>query len=1020
VGHPDAVGEDGSPLEAIPGLADLARIIADAVTVTDVHRQVVIWNPAAERLYGIPAADALGASIDDLVDSSIVGEGTSPAGARTIALDTGTWRGRVADRPRIGRLVGQELVIDNVLSRLDGPTGPVGLLSIKRDVTASVRVERELSTLSSLATVTGEARSRATFAQRAVDVLTSAMSADHAAIAVGRDRGSRILAGVALPRALEEITSIPWSEAPAIRAVTPVGRVIKGPVDRIPLTPKTRRAFMESGIRTLLAVGLHRDEDLIGVLTLAWDRDDPVIPSDAVVLLLATTVARGLENARLVEEIVRRADAERSTSARLRALDELTRVGESVTTIDDLAARSARLIDQALGARGTAYGLLTPDGHDYSTYGLANLNPSIEAWLRHNKPDARTAFRRWRAGDGAYLEPFEPGAVAMEYVALAREAGLTAYGAIPIRIDDAVVGGIVAYFDRPVAELHADRAALDRVATIASISLANFRLRERLMSSERRYYTLFEQSPDALVLERMDGTVLEVNDAAVRTYRAPREWLIGRQGRELAIFDVEAAQARAAALSPGESYSVRSTGIRRDGSRFPEDIEVARLELNGEPRILVRIRDLTEQERLQAELVQAQKMEATGQLVSGVAHELNNPLASILGFSQLIRRNPDLPGDLRHDADLLVEEATRTRRIVQNLLDFARQRPPERHPTPIRALVDSVIALQSYSLGDGSIDVEIDIPDDLPSVELDRGQLQQVLVNLTHNATYAIKTGGGGRIRISASVEGGPPAERVRLTVMDDGPGVDPEHVDHLFEAFFTTKPPSDGTGLGLPVSYGIVASHGGELRYGPAAWGRGAAFTFELPIRAISPPPTPSAPPDRGMPPSMPDEGLDVARRHDGHGQPEVEAPRVLILDDEPSIRVFLGRALRTLGYEPIVTADGAEAIEWAARGEYAAFLVDHQMFGLSGIDVFNAVVARDPSLASRFVVMSGDVLNNALDTFSSEHGVSLLSKPFDLDTLERTIRGLDATRPAEEPTPDGEPTRSDEPTQPPVQPRG
>ncbi len=208
-------------------------------------------------------------------------------------------------------------------------------------------------------------------------------------------------------------------------------------------------------------------------------------------------------------------------------------------------------------------------------------------------------------------------------------------------------------------------------------------------------------------------------------------------------------------------------------------------------------------------------MEATGQLVSGVAHELNNPLASILGFSQLIRRDPSLPDELRHDADLLIEEAARTRRIVQNLLDFARQRPPERHKTSIGGLIDSVVALQSYGLGPGLIEVEVDVPDRLPAVELDRGQLQQVLVNLTHDAIYAIKTGGGGRIRISALTEGPAGAPRVRLTVMDDGPGVEPQHVDRLFEAFFTTKPPTDGTGLGLSVSYGIVAAHDGEFRYG-------------------------------------------------------------------------------------------------------------------------------------------------------------------------------------------------------------
>jgi PAS domain S-box-containing protein len=1027
----DAIGEEPSPLESIPGLADLARVIADAVTVTDLHRRVVLWNQAAEDLYGIAARDAVGVPIDLLYDSTIIGAGTSSSGARTIALDVGTWRGRVADRPRIGRFVGQELVIETVLSRLTDASGPIGVISIKRDVTASVRVERELSTLSSLATVTGEARSRVTFAQRALDVLSSVMQADHGGIAVSDEQAGRLIARRNMTPVMEELASVPWAEAPAIRAVTPTGRVVKGPIDRLPLAPTTRRALLRSGVRTLLVVGLHREEELVGILTLGWDRDDPVIPSDAVILLLATIVARGLENARLVEEILRRADAERSSALRLRALDELTRVGGNVGTIDELAERSARLINMALGAEGTAYGLFTPEGDGYSTFSLTEVPPDIDAWLRSHSPHGRSGLGRWHAGEGAYVEALAPGVVPMEYVELARRSGLTAYAAIPIRIDEAVVGGIVAYFDRRLADLHADRAAIDRVATIASISLANFRLRERLESSERRYYTLFEQSPDALILERLDGSVLEVNEAAIRTYGAPREWLIGRQSRELAIFDVEPARVRAEGLMPGESYRVRSTGIGRDGNRFPQEIDVTRLDLDGEPRLLVRIRDLTDQERLQTELIQAQKMEATGQLVSGVAHELNNPLASILGFSQLIRRDPSLPEELRHDADLLIEEAARTRRIVQNLLDFARQRPPERHRTAIRGLIDSVVALQSYSLGAGLIEVDVDVPDGLPAVELDRGQLQQVLVNLTHNAIYAIKTGGGGRIRISASTEGPADVPRVRLTVMDDGPGVEPEHVDRLFEAFFTTKPPSDGTGLGLSVSYGIVAAHGGELRYGPSAWGRGAAFTFDLPVRAVTPegrpvaasvrsaapdqhavpaephaadpPATPPSPGERQPAASSPatELGRQVPRSARGStvrsGALPISRRRVLVLDDEPAIRILLERALRSAGFEPVITASAAEAIERAMDGEYAALLVDHKMPDMSGIDVFRRVVARRPEIARRFVIISGEVVNPTLESFAGSHGVALLAKPFDLDDLERVVRERDE---ASEPT--------------------
>ena len=976
-------GVEASPLDLIPGLADVARVMADAVTMTDLHRRVVIWNEAAAELYGIPADAALGRPIDELYGSTIVGEGVSSSGARALALDRGAWRGRVADRPTMGAKVGQELVIDVVLSRLDDPAGrPAGVLSVKRDLTATVNIERELATLSSLTTLPGGTRSREAFAQQALDLLVSSTGADHGAIILADGPAGRLIASHHVPPAVQQIAAVPWAGLPVVRAVSQVGRVINGAIERLPLAPPTRRAFLDSGVRTLILVGLHRDTELVGLLSLGWRRDDPVTPSDAMILLLAGQITRGLENARLVEEVVRRADSERATTARLRALDELTRVGGNVTTIDELAERSGRLINDALGASGTAYGLLAPDGESYGTTTLVDVEPTIAAWLREHRPDLSSTFRRWRAGEGAFVQTFEPGALPLPLVEMARAAGVTAYAAIPVRVDDVVVGGIAAYFDRPVDNLHIDRVALDRVATIASISLANFRLRERLVGSETRYRTLFEESPDALLVSLVSGPLVDANEAAQRMFRAEREWLVGRKPGELAVPDDLWAQIdlRLDGLVVGGSVTGRATGLRRDGDRFPEEAEIALVELDGEPRLLIRLRDLTEQQRLEAELIQAQKMEATGQRGSGVAHELNNPLAAILGFSQLIRRDPDLPEDLRHNADLLVEEATRTRRIVQNLLDFAKQRPPERYPTSIRALVDSVLALQSYSLGRGRIEVEVDIPEDLPHVELDRGQLQQVLVNLTHNAAYAVREGGGGRIRVSAAPEGPADDPRVRVTVMDDGPGVAPEHVGRLFEAFFTTKPPSDGTGLGLPVSYGIVHSHGGELRYAPASWGRGAAFTFDLPVRGVAV--------DTIAPAAR--DAVDVAAIAEpaAEGATPAAAGRVLVLDDEPSIRVYLDRALRALGFEPVIAATGVEAIELAAKGDYAALLCDHRMAGLSGIDVHDAIVAARPDLAGRYVLMSGDVLNPEIEAFTARHRVGLLAKPFDLETLERTIR--------------------------------
>ena len=219
--------------------------------------------------------------------------------------------------------------------------------------------------------------------------------------------------------------------------------------------------------------------------------------------------------------------------------------------------------------------------------------------------------------------------------------------------------------------------------------------------------------------------------------------LIGSRAEDLTV--TPPVPAPTEADGSGIVRSSIGTGRRLDGSTFPEEVELRMVEIDGERRVMAIVRDLTERSRLQGELIQAQKMEAIGLLVAGVAHELNNPLAAIVAFSQLIRTDPGLPTDLRNQADMLVQEANRTRVIVQNLLDFARQRPPERVRTELRPLVDSILGLQSYVLHRNRLTVEVDIPDDLPPLLVDRSQLQQVLINLTVNSAQAIRETGRAR-----------------------------------------------------------------------------------------------------------------------------------------------------------------------------------------------------------------------------------------------------------------------------------
>jgi CheY-like chemotaxis protein/two-component sensor histidine kinase len=375
-------------------------------------------------------------------------------------------------------------------------------------------------------------------------------------------------------------------------------------------------------------------------------------------------------------------------------------------------------------------------------------------------------------------------------------------------------------------------------------------------------------------------------------------------------------------------------------------------------------------------------MDAIGQLASGVAHELNNPLAAIIAFSQLIRRDPGLPADLRHDAELLVEEADRTRRIVKSLLDFVRRRPPEHHLTDLRVLVDSVLDLQSYGLTSHGIQVEVVIEPDVPPLALDRAQIQQVLLNLTMNAIQALGEGRGGRVAIHARLRGEGADEFVALTIGDDGPGVPEELRDRIFVPFFTTRKADDATGLGLPVSADIVAAHGGRLRYEPGGGGRGAAFVVELPVRAGVAADVP--PPGDGRRPAS-DRSVPAA----GTASRKARA-RILVLDDEPSIRRFMFKALENAGFEPVLAATGQDAIDIVRNGPIDGILSDHRMVGMSGTDVYEAVVAIRPELRDRFVFMSGDVMDPALRDFAEAHGIALLAKPFDLASVGRTVRDL------------------------------
>jgi two-component system NtrC family sensor kinase len=240
--------------------------------------------------------------------------------------------------------------------------------------------------------------------------------------------------------------------------------------------------------------------------------------------------------------------------------------------------------------------------------------------------------------------------------------------------------------------------------------------------------------------------------------------------------------------------------------------------------------DVTEASLLQAKLVHAEKMAALGQLVSGVAHEVNNPLSGIVGFTDLLLENPELPEFARENLGIILQEAERTRLIVQNMLRFAREMPPQRELVQINAVLRQTLKLRSYGLSNRSVEIFERMSENLPVVVADPHQLEQVFLNILNNAFDAIEQSGRpGRIEVETIAR----AENVEIYFRDNGPGI--SNADRIFEPFFTTKPVGKGTGLGLSICYGIIQAHDGEIICRNNAKAEGCTFLIRLPAAAIS-----------------------------------------------------------------------------------------------------------------------------------------------------------------------------------------
>ncbi len=501
----------------------------------------------------------------------------------------------------------------------------------------------------------------------------------------------------------------------------------------------------------------------------------------------------------------------------------------------------------------------------------------------------------------------------------------------------------------------AELSLVTAVLAQAAIALENARLVELLSSAKREWEKTVDAISQAICIVDAHGTVRRANRVFADLIHTAVTAIPGRSWLGLLPPAWSDPVARAIAEPSANTVEIRA------GERM---LLLTAIPMAEPGSAVLVFEDQTERRRLQDQLIQSEKMSAIGQLIAGVAHDLNNPLASVVGFSDFLAEATEIPPSLREPLQVIRQEAERAATIVKNLLSFARTQEGERTRHPIRTLLESTLVLLRNQLMAHKVEATLDVEAGLPDLEVNPNQIKQVFVNLINNACQAIASDApSGRIWITAKRA----HDGVAVSVTDSGPGMTEEVAAHVFEPFFTTKPEGEGTGLGLSICQGIVREHGGRITV-EARPGGGATFKVELPLRS------------------------DAARSGAAPAPPsEARHLNILVVDDEPHILHYMQATLESWGHEVVLAHDGSQALKRALMQPFDLIICDLRMPRLGGREMFHTLARMHPTVADRIIFATGDTVRGDTLQFLEELGRPFLQKPFKLDALRRVLAGVE-----------------------------
>jgi len=713
--------------------------------------------------------------------------------------------------------------------------------------------------------------------------------------------------------------------------------------------------------RSELAVPIELQGKVLGVLDVQSKIIDAIENEDLQLLQsIANQTAVALENARLY------ANSEKKIQE-LSVLNEVGRVVNSTLDLDQLLEHIYQQLTLVINAPSyyvalhdekndrLNFEILIDDGKRFSKTTTPVGKGKVSYVIQTKKPllicDAESEIQKL---------PIKIETVGSEKIS-------SSWMGVPMMSGDKVLGVLAVASYEKNAFSEEDMQFLINITNQAAIAIVNAQLFHQILKGKQEWEQTFDSITDLICLIDPEYRLIRVNRTLAQKFNTLPEEIIGKKCYQIFHPELNAPCVECAhrqAMISQKPFTLERKSLISDeiflGSAFP------RFNSRGEFISSVYVlRDITEQKRLREQLVQSEKMAAVGQLVSGVAHELNNPLAGVMGYAQLLLMRSDLDDKTQSYLNKISKESDRAKNIVNNLLTFARKHKPEKKYLDINTVLEQTIVLRAYDLKVSSIQVHKDFDAQLPRTMADFYQLQQVFLNIFNNAEQAIlESKGKGEIRITTKrLE-----DIIQIAFEDTGPGIPEENLHKIFEPFFTTKEVGRGTGLGLSISYGIIQQHNGKI-YARSTPGQGATFIIQLPV--------------------LKEEETSEAERKEKPKslRRKVERKNILVIDDEQSILDILMNTLQQEGHQVDVASNGRIALSKVKETDYDLVITDIKMPDFDGKRFFKEVENYNQKLVEKIIFTTGDLANPETQAFLENTNRPCIAKPFNLDEVKQTV---------------------------------